>query len=250
MVLGFLEGVTPDNIITHPAVPRYRSLSEAMAALGLAEREGIGVDRMVRDMLAIGRPAPVISEVDGPWVRIVLLGGPPDAAVVALMAALTPALATSVDSLLLIEHLTRHGWVDADSAAPVLQRSSSEEAEEAIRRLAQARLDFRDPVSVITPVHGAPAHHPGAFRLSDTVRRRLAHRLAPLRTPRGAKRSFSAGAVRGGGFPRPRLPDPTELGKVSSGKLLGALADAGHLEGSRPMRRGRGFFYVPADPGE
>ena len=54
---GFLGGVTPDNIITHPAVPRYRNLSEAMAALGLAEREGIGVDRMVRDMLAIGRSA-------------------------------------------------------------------------------------------------------------------------------------------------------------------------------------------------
>lgn len=36
---GFVGGVNPDNIITHPAVPRYRSLSEAMAALGLADRE-------------------------------------------------------------------------------------------------------------------------------------------------------------------------------------------------------------------
>lgn len=221
-----------------------------MAALGLAEREGIGVDRMVRDMLAIGRPAPVISEVDGPWVRIVLLGGPPDAAIVALMAALTPALATSVDSLLLIEHLTRHGWVDADSAAPVLQRSSPEEAEEAIRRLAQARLDFRDPVSVITPVHGAPAHHPGAFRLSDTARRRLAHRLAPLRTPEGREALILGWSRARGRISTIEVADPTGLGKVSSGKLLGALADAGHLEGSRPMRRGRGFFYVPADPGE
>ena len=37
---GFMGGITPDNIITHPAVPRYRNLSEAMASLGLAEREG------------------------------------------------------------------------------------------------------------------------------------------------------------------------------------------------------------------
>ena len=83
-------GGAPDNIITHPTVPRYRSLAEAMAKLGLAEREGIGVDRMVRDMLAIGRPPPAISQLDGPYVRVALLGGSPDAAVVALVAALTP----------------------------------------------------------------------------------------------------------------------------------------------------------------
>ena len=247
---GFLGGVTPDNIITHPAVPRYRSLSEAMATLGLAEREGIGVDRMVRDMLAIGRPTPVISEIDGPWVRIVLLGGPPDAAVVALVAMLDPALANSVDSLLLIEHLTRHGWVDADSAAPVLQRSSPEEAEEAIRRLAQARIDSRNPVSVITPVHGIPGHHPGAFRLSDTARRRLAHRLVPLRTPEGREALILGWSRARGRVSTTEVADLTGLSKVSSGKLLIALADAGHLEGSRPMRRGRGFFYVPVDPGE
>ena len=41
---GFIGGITPANIITHPAVPRYRSLAEAMATLRLGEREGIGVD--------------------------------------------------------------------------------------------------------------------------------------------------------------------------------------------------------------
>ena len=55
----------------------------------------IGVDRMVRDMLAIGRPALVIAEVDGPHVRVVLLGGDPDAAVIDLVAALTPQVVPS-----------------------------------------------------------------------------------------------------------------------------------------------------------
>ena len=57
---GFIGGIGPSNIITHPSVPRYRSLAEAMAVLRLAEREGIGVDRMVSDMLAVGRPAHVL----------------------------------------------------------------------------------------------------------------------------------------------------------------------------------------------
>ena len=247
---GFLGGVTPENIITHPAVPRYRSLSEAMATLGLAEREGIGVDRMVRDMLAIGRPAPVIAEVDGPYVRVVLLGGNPDAVIVALVATLAPAWAGSVDSLLLIEHLTRHGWVDADTAAPVLQRSSPAEAEEAIRRLADAHLDPGDSASVITPVQGIPAHHPRAFRLSDTARERLAHRLGSLRAPEGRDALILDWSRARGRVSSTEAADLTGLSMVSAGKLLTALADSGLLEGSRPNRKGRGFFYVPVNPAE
>ena len=247
---GFLGGVTPDNIITHPAVPRYRSLSEAMAALGLAEREGIGVDRMVRDMLAIGRPAPVISEIDGPYVRVVLLGGDPDAVIVALVAALTPSRAGSVDSLLLLEHLTRRGWVDADTAAPVLQRSSQTEAEEAIRRLADAHLGPGDSESLITQVQGIPPHHPRAFRLSNAARGLLAHRLAALRTSEGRGALILDWSRARGRVSSTEVADLTGLSKVSAGRLLTALADAGHLEGSRPKRKGRGFFYVPVKPGE
>ena len=247
---GFLGGVRPDNIITHPAVPRYRSLAEAMAKLGLAEREGIGVDRMVRDMLAIGRPPPAISELDGPYVRVALLGGSPDAEVVALVAALTPARAANVDSLLLIEHLARHGWVDAESAAPVLQRSSSIEAGEAIHRLTEVHLDPDHSAPVITPVRGVPASHPDAFRLSDTARRRLSHRLASLRTREGREAMILQWSRARGRVSSTEVADLTGLSKVSAGKLLTALADAGHLEGSRPERIGRGFFYVPANSGE
>ena len=185
---GFLGGVTPDNIITHPAGPRYRNLSEAMAALGLAEREGIGVDRMVRDMLAIGRPAPVIAEIDGPYVRVVLLGGAPDAAVVDLVAALTPAWAGNVESLLLIEHMTRHGWVDAESATPLLQRSSVEEA--------------------------------GAALILDWSRAR-------------------------GRVSTTEVADLTGLSKVSAGKLLTNLADAGHLQGGGPGAGAGGSITFP-----
>ena len=247
---GFLGGVTPDNIITHPAVPRYRSLAESMARLGLAEREGIGVDRMVRDMLAIGRPAPAISELDGPYVRVTLLGGPPDAAVVALVAELTPAWASNVDSLLLIEHLTRHGWVDAESATRVLQRSSPEEAREAIHRLAEAHLDTDHPSPVITPVRGVPVHHTAGFRLSDTARRRLAHRFAPLRTREGREALILQWSRARGRVSSTEAADLTGLSKVSAGRLLATLADAYQIEGSRPERIGRGYFYIPVNPGK
>jgi ATP-dependent DNA helicase RecG len=104
---GFIGGITPTNIITHPAVPRYRSLAEAMAALRLGEREGIGVDRMVRDMLAVGRPEPEISEIAGPYVRVSLVGGDPDPEIVEFLASLEPTtVASDIDALLLIDHLS------------------------------------------------------------------------------------------------------------------------------------------------
>ena len=177
-----------------------------MAALGLAEREGIGVDRMVRDMLAIGRPAPVIAEVDGPYVRVVLLGGDPDIAVIDLVAALSPAWAGNVESLLLIAHMTRHGWVDAESATPLLQRSSVEEADQAIRRLEDARLGVDGSASVIGRVQGIPPHLPDAFRLSDTVRSRLAHRVTSLQAPDSREALVLEWSHAGDVFPRARLP--------------------------------------------
>ena len=243
---GFVGGVTPANIITHPAVPRHRNLSEAMAALGLAEREGIGVDRMVRDMLAIGRPMPVIAEVEGPYVRVALLGGSPDTAVVNLVAALSPAWTGNVDSLLLIEHLTRHGWVDAESGTSLLQRSSFEETDEAIRRLAEAGIDDAGSAPVIAPVRGVPPQQAKAFRLSDVVRGRLAHRLAPLRTREGREALVLGWAQARGRVSSTEAADLTGTSNVSARRLLSGLLDADHLKPGRPGGRGRGFFYVPS----
>ena len=256
---GFLGGVTPDNIITHPAVPRYRSLAGAVAALGLAEREGIGVDRMVRDMLAIGRPAPAISEINGPYVRIALVGGPPDVAIVELAEALNSQSAATVDSLLLIEHLAQNGWADTASAAPMLQRSSQTEVEEAIHRLGEVHLDTgSDPAghgtprpqtapAVIAAVRGTPADHPRAYRLSDTARSMLAHRLAHLNTPEGREAMILRWSRTRGRVSTSEAADLTGLSKTSAGKLLTRLAETGHLAPGRPNRTGRGFYYTPTN---
>ena len=150
---GLIGGVTPGNIITHPAAARHRSLAETAAKLGIAEREGLGVDRMHADMLSIGRPGPVISIVDGPYVRTSLLGGPPDAATIGWLAGLEPqGLARDVNMLLLVDLLCRHGWLDAELAAPKLQRTAESTANE-IERLASVK-SHDGPV--IVPVAGSP----------------------------------------------------------------------------------------------
>ena len=240
---GFIGGVNPHNVITHPAVPRYRSLALAMATLGLAERQGVGVDRMVRDMLAIGRPAPVISEVAGPYVQVTLLGGPPDAAVVGLVTSLVPPEAADVEALLLVEALCRRGWIDAERAAPELQRRP-EVASEAISRLSDARADGEP---VVVAVRGVPADHPPAARLSDAVRQRLSHRIVPMRGADG-REAMILDWVRARG--RVSTTEAADLAGVSvgyAGTLLKALAAAGSVAPGRPNAAGRGFFYIPSD---
>lgn len=241
---GFVGGVTPSNIITHPSAPRYRSLAEAVAALRLAEREGIGVDRMVRDMLALGHAAPEITELDGPYVRVSLVGGAPKAAVLDLLRTLEPATtARDVDTLLLLHRCIRSGWVDVARAAPVLQRSSTE-TEAAIARLTDARVDG---APVLVAVRGVPPGFPSAHRLSDTVRDRLV--AAGLMRMDAAARTATVldWARARGRVSSTEAADLTKLSVPYAGTLLTGLAEEGSLRAGREQRMGRGFFYVPAD---
>lgn len=242
---GFIGGVTPDNAITHPAVPRYRRLAQALAAIGLAERQGIGIDLLVADMLAIGRPAPVLSEIDGPYVRVTLLGGAPDIAVVNFVAALSPPTVANVDTLLLLEQLCRQGWTDALRAGLVLQRQP-DEAAHAIAHLLDARV-ADDPV--IAEVKGVPSDHAAAFRLSEPARKRLAHRMAPLSTPDAREAMFVSWADARGRISSTEAADLAGISPGYANQRLSALAREGRIRPAGEHRTGRGFHYVPASDG-
>ena len=238
---GFIGGIGPSNIITHPSVPRYRSLAEAMAVLRLAEREGIGVDRMVSDMLAVGRPAPEISEVDGPYVRIGLIGGDPDPQVVSFLAAVQPSsIAADVDALLLINRLFRSGWVDTTVAAPLLQRPVGEAAA-ALDRLSRATVDGHP---VIAELAGVPAGQERAWRLSDASRERLADRVAHLTAPTERVNQAMSWVNARGRVSSTEVADMTGVTVVTAGKLLTGLAQQGLLQPGRETKSGRGFFYT------
>ena len=242
---GFIGGVSVTNIITHPAVARYRSLAETMSSLRLAEREGIGVDRMIRDMLAIGRPAPEFYEVQGPFVRVSLAGGEPDHEMISFLDAIEPkASDEDVDLLLIVEHLISRVWADASSVAPVVQRSVMETGA-ALTRL-EAVTSSGSPV--IARVRGVPPDHPPAYRLSDHCRNALAHRRGPNQTPDRREAVILDWARSRGRVSSTEVADLTGLTVVYAGKLLASLADNGLLAGSRQKRIGRGFHYLPLHP--
>ncbi len=240
---GFVGGVSKDNIITHPSAARNKALAELFASLRIAEREGVGVDRMVRDMLRLGHPAPDIDETQGPYIRTALVGDAVDEAWMAWLGSMQPAEAgIDLQVVMLLRKLVDDGWIDPASARPLLQLSEIETIG-AIRKLERVRLAEKD---VIRQVTGVPDHSPNAYQLSSYSR----NRLATLDVEHGRRRPSPRPREVADGWARHRgRISSTELASIvgahasNMGGVLKEMEADGFLTPSRPSRRGRGFYY-------
>jgi len=242
---GFIGGVTSANIITHPSQARNRSLADLFTTLRIAERQGVGVDRMVRDMIALGYPPPAISEIPGPYGRVALVGDSLDEAWIRLLRRLSPGDARgSLTVLVLLRRLVDAGWFDVSVSAPLLQLDETETTA-SIRAFLEVTIDG-EPLA--EPVAGTPAQGPPAWTLSSRARAALAEedeevgwrRAAPAREAVALAWARHRGRV-----------STTELGSIvnahpsSVGRVLQRLEESGDLIGNRTTRVGRGFFYRP-----
>lgn len=241
---GFVGGVTPTNIITHPSAPRYRSLAELMAALRIAEREGIGVDRMMSGMLRLGHPLPEIAEIEGPYVRVALVAGDVDEAWMDWLRSIRPQPPQDLQVLLCLKHLAEYGWIDARLGQGVLQVSEIE-AYSALRRTERCTLRGG---SVVEVVKGVPGENPPAWTLTRSARsalqqageRRGWRAQAPEITPRSAALHWAASRGR---VSTPELASILGASPTNVSRHLRELEAEGLLRPSRPSRSGRGFFY-------
>jgi len=72
---GFYLDVSPQNLLFHEPCPRNRTLAQACADIGLAEKSGRGVDRIFLDQIRFLRPLPSYTESTSETVRLALEGG-------------------------------------------------------------------------------------------------------------------------------------------------------------------------------
>lgn len=240
---GFVGGVNEHNILTHPSKSRNRSLTELLAALRIAEREGQGVDRMVREMIAVGHEPPAIREVVGPYVQAALVGDNVD---IAWMAWLTEVLPEEhrrdLHCLLVLRRVVREGWADVATVAPLIQLTV-EEARGAIKVVAGLR---HAGVPLIERVSGVPAGAEETWRLSTPAKVALDR----LDEAQGRRRAWPSRPMIAAGYAAARgRISSTELASIvdahasNVGGVLKALEDEGVVTPSRDNRRGKGFFY-------
>lgn len=238
---GFVGGITPDNILTNPSTPRYRSLTQVLAKLRVAEHEGIGVDRMTADMLAQGLPRPHYQEISGPYVRVSLIGGRPDMAWIRFLAGITPDPRRNLDALLILSDIDRRGWGDAHTIAPVLQRSEPESAK-SLEEAAATMLSDGSPLLrtlTTTPDGSAPAYQLTAHG-HDLLRELRGHKPPWTRTSIAKDYAGQRGRISSAELAElDYQQSPSNMGRV-----LASLEEDGELAPSRSSRRGPGFHYI------
>jgi len=137
---GFTGGVTAENVLTQRHA-RLLTLEDLCRALHLADKQGLGVDRMYRDMVVLGHRPPMIVEEPGPRVRTRLAGGPPVAPVVNLMSTVRPEpRQRDVRVALIIYTLLHQPYTTANRLTGILQREIPE-VEEALETAASCLTD-------------------------------------------------------------------------------------------------------------
>lgn len=120
---GFVDGITPDNILRHEAVPRNRTLANALVKLRLVESSGIGRKRIFRSALVYGKRRPEYS-TDGFSVTLRIFNQGAHEALAALIARLDAQGAdVGLDELLVLDALRSQDFIDVSEAARVLQTS-------------------------------------------------------------------------------------------------------------------------------
>jgi ATP-dependent DNA helicase RecG len=155
---AFFGGVTEENIISHPSRSRNTALTALLAAIRVAEREGIGVDRMVVDMLRLGYPRPEIRETPSPTVVASLIAETVDEGWIAWLTAFSdPGTPSDLRRLMALDLLTRQGWIDLTTLGTSLQVSESE-ARPVVDELLELTVAGAPVIAVVdgTP-DGAPA---------------------------------------------------------------------------------------------
>lgn len=210
---GFYGGVRSDNTINHPPVSRNKDLSQVLATLRIAERQGVGVDRMFADMIRHGHPLPVIEEVDGLAVRTVLAGERPDPGWIEWIAAIEPDPRRDPRVLMTLHRLSTQMWTDPVDLAPSLQLTV-EESRQAVERLTDHHRN------------GRPISHD-----IDGVAARVLSRAQVARTYARSRGRISTA----------ELASILGVHCTNIGGVLQSLERLGELEPSRQNRRGAGF---------
>ncbi|WP_211221765.1 DUF5635 domain-containing protein [Granulicoccus phenolivorans] len=126
---GFVGGVSEHNVLTQ-RFSRSPALADAVRALGLVDKQGIGVDRMFREMVTLGHRPPMFVAEPGPRVRVRLVGGTPVLPVMRLTSRIQPTVRQRDVQVALAIHTLLHApFTTAGKLSQVLQRPEAEAAE-------------------------------------------------------------------------------------------------------------------------
>jgi ATP-dependent DNA helicase RecG len=250
---GFAGGVTSGSVLSS-RFARNPALADLARAMGLVEKQGIGVDRMYREQVALGHRPPWIRQEAGPQVRTRLVGGAPLATVMAVMTAVAPsARQRDVRVTLIIHVLLRDGFASTPSVARILQVDESE-AEEALDVAATCTVADTPLIRSTSGRLWLPGSGIIALATADEDAGALAKRRGLLTWWRpdaaGAERLVSGWLEVRDRISSGDVAEVTSYTQNGARQLLTRMANEGRLQrGQASVGRNAHFVRAAADPG-
>ena len=226
---GFVGGVTPDNILHHPSVPRNPALFGALTRIRLANASNLGVPRVYRDLLSEGKEPPVYW-ASGQAVRVTVKG---QEARREFLQLVKENAGLDIDDLLVLHYLTRHREVTVHTAAAICQRPAEVVRETLGRLVTQWRL--------LEPCGAGKGRY---YRLSLSAYNVLLDALSYHLDGRVTKETARARvlkALRAGPLTNAQVRELTGVDRNHAWALMHELLEQGCVE---PPGRGRGSRWL------
>jgi len=124
---GFLDGISPANVLRHPPIHRNELLARALQRLGLVNRVGLGVDRIFEGLLRSGaRPPTYMADEISVSLTLPLGGSDEFAAWVVEQERESDPL--TLDDLIVLRRLVDVGSINREAASEQLQLNEIEAA--------------------------------------------------------------------------------------------------------------------------
>ncbi|MGH7321901.1 MAG: ATP-binding protein [Candidatus Rokuibacteriota bacterium] len=234
---GFVDGITPRNVLRHPPVHRNELLARVFQAIGLVNRVGLGVDRIYEGLLRLGKEVPRYT-ADETHVKLTVSFETHDAFALFVAREERERRRLELDDLLVLRALVSTAAIDRWTAASVLQFSE----EEAAKRL----VSLREAGYLMVRGRGRTASYNLRRDLAERFRgRRTMDAGLPLDEEHVSLRVLTVLRERG------RLSN-AEIRRLSGFNRLQVYRLAKRLEAEgriQPVGRGRGAHWILTEAG-
>jgi ATP-dependent DNA helicase RecG len=229
---GLLPGISAGRLIAARSQSRNPALADAMRVLGLAERQGVGIDTMYRLMLRDGHPEPEIVEQDGD-VIVRLTGGQPDVRTRSFFSDLTakdPSLDQDVRSAIAIDRLLKQRSLRPRDLAEAAQSTLGEASitlENLVRLDAAKRAPNKSHAYLLSAKALAALRGRASYRLRTSIaeHQKLIDEYLASHDDIGTEEASAL----------------LDVSRVRASQILGELRDTKVLESDQ--ERGRGVRY-------
>lgn len=234
---GFIRGVTAQNLLRHAPERRNPLLAEVLQKIGLVNRAGLGVDRIIEDQLSLGKQMPRYRDA-GLSVELTMPTETDEAFAQFVADSVRDGGRLSLNDLILLRGVADRGSLNRFTAAESLQLPAAQAA------VALVSLRERGFFSA----RGRGTHT--SYQLASEFMH-LSTTAAALQSEQTIDDDSAARLVEQELKVRGRLSNAdirrlTGFSRAKTQRLMLGLRDAGVAQS---RGRGRTAHYVPATPG-